>query len=99
MSAFLVTRSKIVIMNSQSHDGSSTGDTEGKVAPVSTHTSDKNSHAEGKVIPANSEYERYLDLHREFEGTRGKKLLRKRTDLPFTPPGFKLHALTSRTPC
>lgn len=68
-------------MNSQSHDGSSTGDVEGKVAPACTHASDKNSEAEGKVMPTNAEYEQYLDLHREFEGARRKKLLRKRTDI------------------
>lgn len=68
-------------MKSQSHDESSFDDVERKVAPVRTHNADKDSEAEGRVISTNVEYEQYLDLHREFEGAREKKFLRKRTHL------------------
>ena len=48
-----------------------------------TNASEKCSVAEGQAVSSGAEYERYLDLHRQFEGPKRKKLLRKREILTF----------------
>lgn len=42
------------------------------------YSSEKGSVGEGQTVSANAEYDRYLDLHREFEGAKRKRLVRKR---------------------
>ncbi|VUC23760.1 unnamed protein product [Clonostachys rosea] len=60
-------------MSDKPHDSSSVDDTERKTAGVS----DAYSVSEGQAGSHNPEYDRYLDLHRKFEGEGKKKLLRK----------------------
>jgi hypothetical protein len=61
-------------MSDKPHDSSSVDDAERKTAGVS----DAYSVSEGQASSPNPEYDRYLDLHRKFEGEGKKKLLRKR---------------------
>ncbi|KAI8272439.1 MFS transporter prlL [Colletotrichum sp. SAR 10_98] len=63
-------------MSAQPHDASSIEDVE-KKTPDQNSPSSKASVAEGQANSPNSEYERYLDLHRQFEGAGRKRLLQK----------------------
>ncbi|EQB57364.1 major facilitator superfamily transporter [Colletotrichum gloeosporioides Cg-14] len=63
-------------MNAQPHDASSIEELE-KKTPGQNSPPSKASVAEGQANSPNSEYERYLDLHRQFEGAGRKRLLQK----------------------
>lgn len=63
-------------MSAQPHDASSVEDVEKKMM---AQTNDSVSvRVAGEVVSGSTEYDRYLDLHRQFEGAGMRKLLRKR---------------------
>lgn len=64
-------------MSSPSTAAPSVEDVE-KKTPGQTLATEANSVSEGHAASTSAEYDRYLDLHRRFEGAAQKKLLRKR---------------------
>lgn len=61
-------------------ESSSIGDVE-KRATTRTHAMEKDL-TDGSVTTPNAEYERYLELHHQFEGPARAKLIRKREKKP-----------------
>lgn len=63
-------------MSAQPHEASSVEDMEKKAVAQTNDSVSVSMSGEG--ASGNPEYDRYLDLHRQFEGAGMKQLLRKR---------------------